>query len=82
MPEICPLLSLGVHLITFPEVLCGFGKLFPGGEQYERFRRILNALAHESIPHADIAIKKGFYVCYFWINCMSYITLRSLWRFN
>jgi hypothetical protein len=31
MPEICPLLSLGMYLITFPEVLCGFGKLFTGG---------------------------------------------------
>jgi hypothetical protein len=40
-PEICPVLSLGIYWITF-----SFGKsenaLFPGKNQYDRFRKIMN----------------------------------------
>ena len=42
-PEICPILSLGIYLMLFPAVLSG-SKLFPGGEQYDRFRRNLSEI--------------------------------------
>jgi hypothetical protein len=40
LPEVCPLLALGMYWLCF-----GFSKeegaLFPGSNQYERFRKIL-----------------------------------------
>jgi integrase len=41
MPEICPILALGLYLLCVPlEGGCNM-KLFPGGNQYDRFRRLL-----------------------------------------
>jgi hypothetical protein len=42
-PEICPILALGIYLMSFPTVLEG-SNLFPGGEQYDRFRRNLTEI--------------------------------------
>ena len=42
-PEICPILALGIYLMSFPSVLEG-SNLFPGGEQYDRFRRTLSEI--------------------------------------
>ena len=40
MPEICPILSLGLYLVTFGSG-CDNGFLFPGDEQEDRFGNIL-----------------------------------------
>lgn len=40
IPEICPVLSLGVYLMTIP-IDPNVSQLFPGGNQYDRFRRIM-----------------------------------------
>lgn len=46
IPEICPILSLGIFLLSFPNVsLCA--KLFQGDNQYERFRKILQSTVKE-----------------------------------
>jgi len=43
IPEICPILSLGLYLLTNP-IDSNVPQLFPGGNQYDRFRRVLMRL--------------------------------------
>ena len=45
-PEICPILSLGVYLLSFPDTVNDVA-LFPGCKQYERFRQIFSRLCSE-----------------------------------
>ena len=40
-PSVCPILSLGIYLLCFPEVLTQ-QSLYPGEKQYDRFRRLLS----------------------------------------
>jgi hypothetical protein len=40
-PSVCPILSLGRYLLTFPTILPGNGQLFPGSNQYDRYAKIL-----------------------------------------
>lgn len=70
MPEICPILSLGLYWITYP---FGTGNcLYPGSNQYERFRKLLERssqveaisreLERRSIDHKDLgshSMRKG-----------------------
>jgi hypothetical protein len=43
-----------MYFISFPELLRGNGKVFPGGEQYERYRRILSEIVTESKTECEI----------------------------
>ena len=47
MPEVCPILSLGVYLLCYPSVLSGV-RLFPGDNQYERFRSCFHKVCCDS----------------------------------
>ena len=40
MPEICPILSLGLYWLTYSFTI-GNSSLYPGNNQYDRFRKIL-----------------------------------------
>lgn len=40
MPEICPILALGLYWLCFP-IDASINRLFPGNNQYDRFRNIL-----------------------------------------
>jgi hypothetical protein len=53
LPEICPILALGIYLMTHP-VGEGVQKLFPGTNQAERFRKIIVNLMnnHETVSKA------------------------------
>ncbi|KAF1787535.1 hypothetical protein GQ600_2454 [Phytophthora cactorum] len=44
LPEICPILSLAIYAAVFE---LGNSKLFPGGNQYDRFAKILRRLMEE-----------------------------------
>ena len=44
-PQICPILSMGIYFLCFP--LWNEKKIFPGGNQYDRFRKILSRLLEE-----------------------------------
>lgn len=56
MPEICPILALGMYLICHPGVLHGEKhELFPGGKQYNRFREILaKTMQHQRVKDGGI----------------------------
>lgn len=43
LPEVCPILSLGLYMLCFPDVLSGL-KLFPGTSQDDRFRRMMTRI--------------------------------------
>jgi hypothetical protein len=54
-PSVCPLLSLGIYLVTL-----GFdqsGRLFPGGYQYDRYGKILRKILERDQLRA--ALKRG-----------------------
>ena len=54
MPEICPILALGIYLICQPGVFQG-QHLFPGGRQYNRFREILaETMQHHHVKENGI----------------------------
>lgn len=40
MPEICPILALGIYLLTFP-LQASQLSLFPGSNQYDRYSKLL-----------------------------------------
>ncbi|KAG7365194.1 hypothetical protein IV203_038397 [Nitzschia inconspicua] len=40
LPEVCPILSLGIYMLTTP-ISPSITQLFPGGNQYDRFRKVL-----------------------------------------
>jgi hypothetical protein len=44
VPEICPILSLGIYLLCFP---MDDTHLFPGGKQYDRYRQNLTKVLKE-----------------------------------
>jgi len=48
IPEICPVLSLARYRLACPGITAG--ELFPGNNQYDRFRKLLSTLVHD---HAD-----------------------------
>ncbi|EGZ26485.1 hypothetical protein PHYSODRAFT_484717 [Phytophthora sojae] len=53
MPEICPVLGLGVYFAVF-----GFardGKLFPGGNQYRRFLKVLKSVLSGELMQRTLA---------------------------
>jgi hypothetical protein len=40
MPEICPVLSLGIYLLCFPPANADQKPLFPGSSQYDHYRKV------------------------------------------
>ncbi|KAG7365708.1 hypothetical protein IV203_028378 [Nitzschia inconspicua] len=53
IPEICPILSLGIYMLTIP-ILPGNTQLFPGGNQYDRFRKVLVRLLNTVEGSAEL----------------------------
>eukprot|EP00835_Amoeboradix_gromovi_P006246 NODE_701_length_5037_cov_0.452318.p2 type:complete len:279 gc:universal NODE_701_length_5037_cov_0.452318:418-1254(+) len=47
IPEVCPVLSLGIYLICFRSV--NSNNLFPGSKQYDRFRKISTKLCNNEL---------------------------------
>ena len=45
-PEVCPILSLGIYMLCLG-IGCDNERLFPGGAQYDRYRRIMSNLLDE-----------------------------------
>ncbi|KAG7357915.1 hypothetical protein IV203_014531 [Nitzschia inconspicua] len=53
IPEICPILSLGIYMLTIP-IRPGNTQLFPGGNQYDRFRKVLVRLLNTVEGSAEL----------------------------
>jgi hypothetical protein len=47
---VCPILALAKYLFTFPELLAGDNRLFPGTSQYDRFSSFLGELLKKHEP--------------------------------
>ena len=48
-PIICPVLSVGLYMMYFPNVLSSNGPLFPGTHQYKRFSKLMNRVLRDNI---------------------------------
>ena len=56
MPEVCPILSLGVYLLCFsPE--SDASQLFPGAGQYDRYSKILHRLLAQPELTSELAVR-------------------------
>ena len=55
LPEICPILGLGLYLLCVPFEGGHNVKLLPGGNQYDQFRRLLNRVLELEDGLKDIA---------------------------
>ncbi|KAG7350981.1 hypothetical protein IV203_010341 [Nitzschia inconspicua] len=53
IPEICPILSLGIYMLTTP-ISPTNTQLFPGGSQYDRFRKVLIRLLNTEEGSAEL----------------------------
>ena len=54
MPAICPILSLGIYFLCFPDIF-SHQYLFQGSQQYARYRQILTKLVQEGCGARELA---------------------------
>jgi hypothetical protein len=59
LPDICPVLSLGIYLLCFPSSLSKT-KLFDGKDQYDRFRKIMGRTFENKECIAELS-RRGIY---------------------